>query len=95
MRKSDFENRVENLFILTHSSGSDVLRTVPTIVIAHKFCASPDTRICGGFVLSKKFLNITMWMSINNTTNYFHKVAIVARMINTVGNLWCCLWTST
>ena len=38
---------VYRVFILLASSDSDkhMLRTVPTIVIAHTFCASPDTQI--------------------------------------------------
>ena len=33
------------LIKLNHSKSNFGLRTVPTIVIAHTFCASPDTRI--------------------------------------------------
>ena len=45
---TEAQNRAQEYLDKTKSESStseSVLRTVPTIVIAHTFCASPDTRI--------------------------------------------------
>ena len=37
--------QTKNIMVFSEVAYGNQLRTVPTIVIAHTFCASPDTRI--------------------------------------------------